>query len=665
MFYSQVILAKKGPLAKVWLAAHWGDKKLARPQIFATDISQSVESIVNPSVPLALRVSGHLLLGVVRIYSRKVKYVLNDCTEAMLKLQMAFAPQKGKELLDQQDGGGNGSSSNNGPLGATGNGAGAAPFGEFDQIHVVEGFCLPLPDQNEWILADTTEDDVVAIAPLSSSSLSPSSTNNNNNNRTMMTTTDHNIHDEQQQQYQGRGEETWVPFDPNDEDDDMVSDVEVVRAADESFLSGDQTRRASSLLGKTSDGLPLTTTTTQAEGEEEEPADFSHIPFDPEDSEEEDFGAPASTAHHDDSLLQLSEANASTSLLDRTNLSGLDDVDSPTSNSKRSAPKQPPRKRRRKRRKVVIDNDETELPNEHIKDMIADTSDLVQRQVHPAQTEDDDDDEVPGNDKKKKNKWQAVLTRPFLADDGTLHADLQHLWEQNFYRALDHGDCGYEKQPTADDVEAVREAHDDDEGSIVKDENANTAPLENEEDEDEEPIDFPVPFDDEEDSNDEPIEDGALPLLDSDDDEFAQGQRRYTEFSEMGLVNELNLQSDDEDDDDENREAIGDQSSSNNKWHKHTVKVLQLLQRRMRPIEEQPPDDDDDDRETSLQFQQLSQHCTRRTAASVFFEMLQLKTWDFIELDQPEPYGDIDITPGVRFQEAPPNNNKTKTKNNQ
>ena len=104
MFYSQVILAKKGPLAKVWLAAHWGDKKLARPQIFATDISQSVESIVNPSVPLALRVSGHLLLGVVRIYSRKVKYVLNDCTEAMLKLQMAFAPAKGKELLEQAAG---------------------------------------------------------------------------------------------------------------------------------------------------------------------------------------------------------------------------------------------------------------------------------------------------------------------------------------------------------------------------------------------------------------------------------------------------------------------------------------------------------------------------------------------------------------------------------
>lgn len=92
MFYSQIILAKKGPLGKIWLAAHWGDKKLGRPQIFSTDISQSVDSIVNPAVPLALRVSGHLLLGVVRIYSRKVRYLMHDCHEAMVKIKMAFRP---------------------------------------------------------------------------------------------------------------------------------------------------------------------------------------------------------------------------------------------------------------------------------------------------------------------------------------------------------------------------------------------------------------------------------------------------------------------------------------------------------------------------------------------------------------------------------------------
>lgn len=88
MFYSQVILARKGPLGKIWLAAHF-DKKLTKNQIFTTDISDSVESVMNPSAPLALRVSGHLMLGIVRIYSRKVRYLMTDCTEAMWKIKLA------------------------------------------------------------------------------------------------------------------------------------------------------------------------------------------------------------------------------------------------------------------------------------------------------------------------------------------------------------------------------------------------------------------------------------------------------------------------------------------------------------------------------------------------------------------------------------------------
>jgi cohesin complex subunit SCC1 len=91
MFYSQVILARKGPLGKIWLAAHF-DKKLTKTQIFSTDITDSVESVLNPTAPLALRVSGHLMLGIVRIYSRKVKYLMNDCTEAMWKIKLAFRP---------------------------------------------------------------------------------------------------------------------------------------------------------------------------------------------------------------------------------------------------------------------------------------------------------------------------------------------------------------------------------------------------------------------------------------------------------------------------------------------------------------------------------------------------------------------------------------------
>lgn len=48
------------------------------------------DSILFPDVPIALRLSSHLLLGVVRIYSRKVNYLFDDCSEALLKVKQAF-----------------------------------------------------------------------------------------------------------------------------------------------------------------------------------------------------------------------------------------------------------------------------------------------------------------------------------------------------------------------------------------------------------------------------------------------------------------------------------------------------------------------------------------------------------------------------------------------
>lgn len=122
-------------------------------------------------------------------------------------------------------------------------------------------------------------------------------------------------------------------------------------------------------------------------------------------------------------------------------------------------------------------------------------------------------------------------------------------------------------------------------------------------------------------------------------------------LADLGLVNELALDSDEEDEDDEHREAIGDQNSNSTKWHKHTVRVLQLLQRKIKIDDSE----EDNDKESHVQLQDLTQNCTRRTAASVFFELLQLKTWDFVELEQPEPYGDIAVSAGVRFSEQPPN----------
>lgn len=99
MFFSEDLLSKDGALAPVWLAANM-EKKLSRQQFMKTDITSSVHAIVDSAgVPLALRLSGQLLLGVVRIYSKKTVYLMDECNEVLLKLKMAFRP--GNVDMDQ------------------------------------------------------------------------------------------------------------------------------------------------------------------------------------------------------------------------------------------------------------------------------------------------------------------------------------------------------------------------------------------------------------------------------------------------------------------------------------------------------------------------------------------------------------------------------------
>ena len=89
------------------------ERKLSKAQTLQTDIEQSVgmphadhctasviaqrrictDAIMGQEVEvMALRLSGQLLLGVVRIYSRKAKYLLDDCNEAILKIKMVCMP---------------------------------------------------------------------------------------------------------------------------------------------------------------------------------------------------------------------------------------------------------------------------------------------------------------------------------------------------------------------------------------------------------------------------------------------------------------------------------------------------------------------------------------------------------------------------------------------
>ena len=95
----------------IWLAAHM-DKDLKRPQIDSTSISEAVDTIILPpgastsasqnnEAPLALRLSGQLLLGLVKIFDRKVTYLKVDCEEALQKMTTTMKEEDGEHRVRQ------------------------------------------------------------------------------------------------------------------------------------------------------------------------------------------------------------------------------------------------------------------------------------------------------------------------------------------------------------------------------------------------------------------------------------------------------------------------------------------------------------------------------------------------------------------------------------
>jgi len=781
MFYSQIILAKKGPLGKVWLAAHWGDKKLGRPAIFDTDIGASVESIVNPTVPLALRVSGHLLLGVVRIYSRKVKYLMHDCHEAMVKIKMAFRhgtgqkdgagghktivvdmidPTTGKSIGRQSgtDGGGN---------------LNVANFGEFQQdaggellIELLDAqhagshgtkvggegdllggaFCIPFElddtaaagDASDWVLAEAGDTSLLMGGPPGGDALSESSDIDTPARRAMMraqtqgTTTPSG--DESQLSVTSEHEltlddtlqqEKWGAFDPdadeahvfNDQNETMdtgegaggdgrVSDVELVRAADDSMTSEAQLRRAS-IAAEDGKGGP-----TVSPGDKSQMTSESFPPFEgaPEDMPFDDEGSQQPQAGRDSSILNLS---TSTGLQDSRaggdSIGGLDmdlstegqppagtteeTVEQPEAAAKKKKKRKPAGpKRMRKRRKVIIDNEETELTSDHIKDMLRDQTDiLLSHRSHPADWIEEGEEETTTSKSALHEErplllralpYERLLGRPALGDDGALAPELLNVWKRNAARLEGkpnpirmRGTAGeaQRRQLAEQEVEeaAKKEAQEEQEVEDVEVGRQGEAGRDSEGgllDEEDQPMptdeDFPPPDEQGEfppdDIGEMPFDEEAQPLQDDVDgmpqipDDNRSLDSRESAIS-LGAVNDALGEDILEGEDDPRQAAGSDLVSSSSKWHKHTVKVYSILRQNMASHAEEEKDEEEQKKKASeLSYFKLSHDCSRRTAAGVFFELLQLKTWDFIELDQDESYEDITITPGEKFGENPP-----------
>ena len=409
--------------------------------------------------------------------------------------------------------------------------------------------------------------------------------------------------------------------------------------------------------------------------------DFAGVPFGEDDSEDE---APRDFTNNglEDSALNLSRDGEAP-----LNASGLALDDSPNKHSTvDQQPKTKPRKRRRKRRKIVIDNHDTELSNEHIRHMLQTTDDIVRPMIHPGSIWDDSiqndsanikdyrtlvleerarQDAQDGKPQRKTKGSLSIpsLTQPFLMDNGPLNPKLQQLWQDNYWKAKGEP-CPYKRLEPIDDVENVRrdaKADDDDTSTLASDlnvavdkddaEKQQQAPLEEDE------MEFPAVQDDEEEEPDVPVPDFG----DSEDEKSPAKRKRSgddEDVLELGMVNDMVLDSEEDDDDDEGRQALGDVASSATKWHKHTVRVFSHLKKSIRdPTKKDNDDDNEEELPQAVDFHDLTKHVvSRRNASSIFFELLQLKTWDFLELQQDDAYGKIAISAGVRFGEDAPNN---------
>lgn len=60
MFYTHLFTSNRGPLAKIWLAAHW-ERKLTKAQVAECNLEIVIEDIISPKVKIMTITSNVLM----------------------------------------------------------------------------------------------------------------------------------------------------------------------------------------------------------------------------------------------------------------------------------------------------------------------------------------------------------------------------------------------------------------------------------------------------------------------------------------------------------------------------------------------------------------------------------------------------------------------------
>ncbi|KAE8722056.1 hypothetical protein F3Y22_tig00014444pilonHSYRG00181 [Hibiscus syriacus] len=98
MFYSRELLARKASLGQIWLLGT-RQAKLDRRKANKLDIARLCEEILNPPVPMALRLSSILMGGIVILYEKKVMFLHDDANRFLVEIRNAWKVMEERTLL--------------------------------------------------------------------------------------------------------------------------------------------------------------------------------------------------------------------------------------------------------------------------------------------------------------------------------------------------------------------------------------------------------------------------------------------------------------------------------------------------------------------------------------------------------------------------------------
>ncbi|KAL8655919.1 MAG: hypothetical protein Q9210_000589 [Variospora velana] len=79
---------KRAPLAQIWRFV-CVEKQLTKTDVLDTDIQIEITRMIHSvAAPVGLRANSQLLLGVVRLYKQKVRYLLEDCDRIVIQIRL-------------------------------------------------------------------------------------------------------------------------------------------------------------------------------------------------------------------------------------------------------------------------------------------------------------------------------------------------------------------------------------------------------------------------------------------------------------------------------------------------------------------------------------------------------------------------------------------------